>query len=259
VIRLVATDLDGTLLRSDGTISARTERALRAARRVGVVIVAVTGRPPRWVEGLHETLGVEPVISCMNGALLLDARTGIELDHQPIAGDTALLLAAALRDALPGVVFACQVRGEFRHEPAYVPAVTVTPSRVGALETLVTGEVTKLIVRHPNLTHEEVVHTARLVVADRAEVTFSGGQIVEISARGVHKGAALLHVASRHGVAIAYTIAFGDAPNDVQMLRTAGVGVAVANAHPEAINAADEVAASNDHDGVARTLERLFG
>jgi Cof subfamily protein (haloacid dehalogenase superfamily) len=255
---IVATDLDGTLLRSDGAPSARTVAALRAAGLQGAAVVAVTGRPPRWVEDIHERFGVASLVVCMNGALVIDLATGEELAHAPFAPGIAAELAAALREAVPAAVFAVQDRGAFGREPGYVPIVERPGDGVAPVHELAAGNVTKLIVRHDAIGHDALVAIARRVVGARAAVTFSGGRIVELSAPGVHKAHGLAVAARLLGRDPADSIAFGDAPNDVEMLVAAGHGVAMANAHPEVLAVADEVAPANDEDGVAVVLERLL-
>jgi Cof subfamily protein (haloacid dehalogenase superfamily) len=255
---LVATDLDGTLLRSDGTISDRTRAAVRAASDAGATVVAATGRPPRWVEGLHLDLGVHALCVCLNGAMLLDLETGEELAHRPFADGVAVDIALDVRAELPGIQFAGQVGARFVREPEWVPMFPHATDLVAPLEVFTSGTVTKLIVRHPDLAHDALAGVVRDVAGERALVTFSGMRIVELSSPGVHKASGLADAADLLGASLRDGIAFGDAPNDLQMLAAAGWGVAVANAHPDVLAVADEVTAANDEDGVAVVLERLL-
>jgi len=255
---LIASDLDGTLLRGDGTVSDRTRAALRAATEAGSAVLAATGRPPRWVEGLHLDLGVDALCVCMNGAMLLDLDSGEVLDHLPFAEGVAAEIAAAVRAALPGVIFAGQLGARFAREPDWEAMYPHASDLVAPVDELVGETVTKLIVRHPELSLPDLAEAVRAVAGDRSQVTFSGMRIVELSAPGVHKAAGVATAARLLGRDPADLLAFGDAPNDLELLRSAAWGVAVANAHPDVLEAADETTRSNEDDGVAVVLERLL-
>ena len=175
---------------------------------------------------------------------------------QPAA---AARIVAALRERAPGVAFACERAGGAVREPDYVP-LWASPDqhpRTDALE-FVTEPVFKLVAQHPELSQLELYELALEHCGDEATVTYSGALLVEISAAGVTKAFALAAHGAELGIRPDEVIAFGDMPNDVPMLQFAGLGVAVANAHPDALAAADETTASNDEDGVALVLERLF-
>ena len=119
----------------------------------------------------------------------------------------------------------------------------------------------KLMLRHDHLTADVLLERAREVVGHLAELSHSNSAdgLLEIAAAGVSKASALTRVCAERGLRSEDVIAFGDMPNDLPMLEWAGHAVAVANAHPDLIAAADEVTTSNDDAGVARVLERLFG
>jgi Cof subfamily protein (haloacid dehalogenase superfamily) len=255
---LVASDLDGTLLRDDGTIADRTRAALADVTAAGSSVIAATGRPPRWVEGLHLDLGVDAVCVCMNGAMLLDLGTGEVLAHLPFDAGAAGEIAAAVRAALPGVIFAGQLGARFAREPAWEPMFPHASDLVASLDDLVNETVTKLIVRHPELSLPELAEAVREIAGDRSQVTFSGMSIVELSAPGVHKAAGVASAAKLLGRDPADVLAFGDAPNDIEMLAAAAWGVAMGNAHPDVVAIADEQTVSNEEGGVAVVLERLL-
>jgi Cof subfamily protein (haloacid dehalogenase superfamily) len=262
--RMVATDLDGTVVRSDGSISERTRDALGTAERAGAVVVLVTGRPPRWLDGVADQTGHHGLAICANGALLYDLHADRVLRSRPLRVDTMRHVVDVLRAAIPGITFAVERVEGFQHEPDYRPrwdsgqAVTTAP-----LDDLTAEPVVKLLARHGGYTADDLLAVARAAVGDDdslATLTHSSSDgLLEISAAGVSKASALADVAEQHGVAAQDVIAFGDMPNDLPMLAWAGHSVAVANAHPEVIEAADEVTAANDEDGVAQVLEREFG
>jgi Cof subfamily protein (haloacid dehalogenase superfamily) len=258
--RLVASDLDGTLLRPDETVSDRTRAALAAARDAGITVVLVSGRPPRSLGPIAERIGVGGVAICANGAVVWDLDRGTMLDYTPMAAELAARLVHALREAIPGALFAVELEQRFGREAGWTEGPVAAPAdalEADALE-LITGPVTKLLVRHPTLPFAEVAERARETVGDDAVVTWAGLRVVEISAAGVTKAYALERLCRRLGIAADEVVAVGDMPNDLPMLAWAGTSVAVANAAPEVLEAADEVTAANVEDGVALLLERVL-
>ncbi len=257
-MRLAAIDLDGTLLRSDGTISQRSRDAIRAVRDAGIVVVIVTARGPASVTDLARDAGIGGSAICSNGGLIVDLATGTILRERLLETETAVRLVHALRERLPGIVFAVEHEA-FAHEPGFAAWGWEPPAgtRVANALELLEDPATKLILRHADHEVEVVAAVARDVVGDALTVVQSGGEAVEVTAVGVNKAAGLAEVAAEHGIDQADVIAFGDYPNDVPMLSWAGRGVAVANAHAEVLAVADEVTASNNDDGVAIVLERL--
>lgn len=258
-MRLIATDLDGTLLRTDGTISDRTRTALRAAHAAGVEVVVTTGRPPRLVGAILERIGVGDVAICANGALVVDVASGAVLGQSPLPPAVSRRLVEELRVAAPGILFAFEFAADFAREPAFAEAFRPPPAPryADALE-LAREPAIKIVARHPSLPFDEVLAAARAVAGNDAIATTAGGVSVEISAAGVSKASALGAHCAALGIASAEVVAFGDAPNDLELLAFAGRGVAVANAHPEVLAAATETTAANDDDGVALVVERLL-
>jgi Cof subfamily protein (haloacid dehalogenase superfamily) len=259
-VRLVASDLDGTLLLPDETVSERTRRAVVAAKAAGITIVLVSGRPVRSIGRLAERVGVGGIAICANGAVVWDLDNGTVLDWSPMAADLAARLVRDLREAIPGALFAVELEREFGREAGWEDGLRPAPPEAleaDALE-LITGPVTKLLVRHPTLPFAEVAERARRAIGDDAVATWAGLRLVEISAVGVTKASALERLCRRLGITAAEVVAVGDMDNDLAMLAWAGTGVAVANAAPEVLEAADEVTAANTDDGVALLLERIL-
>jgi Cof subfamily protein (haloacid dehalogenase superfamily) len=258
--RLVASDLDGTLLLPDETVSDRTRAALAAARDAGITVVLVTGRPPRSLGPIAERIGVGGIAICANGAVVWDLDAKTMVDSTPLAAELATRLVHALREAIPGALFAVELEGGFGREAGWSDGLVTTPADVleaDALE-LITGPVSKLLVRHPTMPFAEVAERARRAVGDDAVATWAGLRLVEISAAGVTKAFALERLCRRLGIAASEVVAIGDMPNDLAMLDWAGTAVAVANAQQSVLDAADEVTAANVDDGVALVLERIL-
>jgi Cof subfamily protein (haloacid dehalogenase superfamily) len=262
LVRLIATDLDGTLLRSDHeTVSVRTRRALGAARDAGITIVLVSARGPVGVGAVADVIGCDGLAICSNGALVLDLASGDVVRHRPLAADVAAQIVRVLRACLPDVCFATETEGVFALEPAFRGAWDWEPPAgtryADALE-LVAVPVTKLIARDATCSVADLAAAAREVAGGAAAVAMSGEWVVEISAAGVNKAAALKELAAEFGVEPAEVVAFGDYPNDLPMLEWAGRSIAPANAHPDVLARADEVTESNDEDGVALAIGSLL-
>jgi Cof subfamily protein (haloacid dehalogenase superfamily) len=255
--------MDGTLLRSDETVSAETAAELNRWRAQGVPVVLATGRPPRWMTGIREVVG-EGTAVCCNGAVLLDLADLSVVDEDPLEPDVLREVTAELRRRQPGTWFAVEYGLEFRHEPVYRPRWDVDAPGVAeaSLEEMVRQPVAKLLARHEDLPRDEFVALVEEVVHGRATVTHSSSDaLAEISALGVTKATGLAKVAARHGVDPADVVVFGDMPNDVAAFdwvrEAGGRAVAMAHAHPEVLAAATDVTATNDEDGVAAFLRSL--
>ncbi len=261
MIRLVASDLDGTLLRPDWTASERTRAALRRVRDAGVTVVLVSARSPRSVRDDAAALGIDGPAICANGATVYDLGRHEIVEHRPLSAEIATRLVTGLRREVPGVAFACERGLTFVCEPAYAESSTYPKrdfgeERADALE-LAAAPATKLMARHPGVPLPELMKAVVRLAGPDAAVTVSGDNFVEVARAGVTKASALERLCGRLGVDRSEVLAFGDMPNDTAMLVWAGRGVAVANAHPDVLALADEVTASNEEDGVAIVLERL--
>lgn len=259
--RLVATDLDGTLLGPDGAVSERTRAVLAALDERGVPVVFVTGRPVRWMESLWAEVGGHGLAICSNGGIVYDVsehtvRTALTIDP-----DTAVEVGRALRRAVPGTAFALEKTGGFAREPDFLPRVSPpTEIPVGPLEQIVDGTVVKLLARHEEHLPEPFWQLVDEVVGSLVTTTWSSvGALVEMSASGVTKASTLERLCHELGVASADVVAFGDMPNDIPLLRWAGRSFAMANAHDAVRASATDVAPGHDEDGVAVVLEELFG
>ncbi|KRV47233.1 hydrolase [Wenjunlia vitaminophila] len=262
--RLIATDLDGTLLRSDQTVSPRTVAALAAAEAAGVRVYFVTGRPARWMNVVSDHTARHGIAICANGAAIYDLHGDRLVGVRALDPGDALAVVRALRAELPEVTFAVEHTRGYCYEPDYplLPDWT-RPGAVSApAETLLAsdiGPVLKLLVRHPSLDPDGFLAMARQAAGAHAEFTRSSSvALLEVSATGVSKATTLAHCCSELGIDASEVVAFGDMPNDLEMLAWAGTSYAVANAHPEVLAATTHHTASNDEDGVARVIESLL-
>lgn len=254
--RLVATDLDGTLLRPDGTISAHTSAVLAAVRELGVEVLVVTARPPRWlapVAGLGHATAI-----CLNGAVVVDLATSRAIERHLMGPRLTRAVVEDLRRALPGPVFAVETAEGMLAERGFEGWQT-DASRAERIEDVAGAGAGKLLVRCAGVDDDAFGALVREVVADRGQVHDSGAVgLAEIAAPGVTKASTLARWAAQRAIRAEEVWAFGDMPNDLEMLAWAGHGVAVANAHPRVLAAADEVCGAHGDDGVARFLEALL-
>ncbi len=258
-MRLVATDLDGTIVRPDGTISARTLAAFAACQDAGIDIVYVTGRPPRWLPEIVEQTGHTGTAICANGAIVYDLAAERVISSRAMQAAVVLDVADRVARVCPGTAFAVETLTGFGREAGYVARYDsgVAPGRA-SLSSLVTGDnVVKLLCRNEGSSGDVMLAAFREALAGVASPTHSNARdcLVEVSALGVSKAMALAELASARGVDRADVIAFGDMPNDVEMLAWAGCGYAMAGGHPQALAVADAIASSCLDDGVARVLE----
>ncbi|MER5638438.1 HAD family hydrolase [Kitasatospora sp. NPDC002227] len=263
--RLIATDLDGTLLCDGGTVSDRTAAALAAAEAAGIQVVFVTGRPPRWMQQVSAHIGGHGVAICSNGGAIVDVRRGELLESFPIAEGSVLAIVHALRAALPGVAFAFEHPRGWAREPGYELRMwgddaeqAVDPAERLLADGRVAG-VFKILAKHPSLDPDTFLTEARRAAGHLAEITRSAPvAMVEISALGVTKASTLASWCREQGIDRTEVVAFGDMPNDLEMLAWAGHSYAVANAHPEVLAAVTHHTTSNDQDGVATVVEELL-
>jgi HAD superfamily hydrolase (TIGR01484 family) len=259
---MVACDLDGTLVCAGGDISARTVAALAACEDAGITVVFVTGRPPRWMEPVREATGHRGIAICGNGALVIDLGDGSVVDTHALTRQSVLEAARLLRRRLPGAVFAVETLQGYRREPGFLPRHEVAQAMTGTLEHLLADDpvVLKLLCRLVGGAADAMLADARAVLAGVAEPVHSNSadHMLEISAPGVSKASTLARFAEQRGLGPDDVVAFGDMPNDVAMLRWAGRSYAMAGGHPEALQAADDVAPPCEQDGVAQVLERLL-
>jgi Cof subfamily protein (haloacid dehalogenase superfamily) len=261
--KLIASDMDGTLLRRDDTVSEATVAELERWRAGGVPVVMATGRPPRWMRGIRDVLGYGTAVCC-NGAVVMDLERFQIVDEDPLHPDVLESVTAELRRRQPGTWFAVEYGLEFRHEPIYKPRWDVDAPGVAeaTLDEMVAQPVAKLLARHEDLPRDAFVALVEEIVGDRATVTNSSTDaLAEISAAGVTKASGLAKVAARHGIGPEDVVVFGDMPNDIaafEWVRAAGGrAVAMADAHPDLMAVATDVTGINDDDGVAAFLAAL--
>ncbi|CAN5872269.1 HAD family hydrolase [soil metagenome] len=259
---LVATDLDGTLLRTDGTVSARSRAALELVAGQGIPLVGVTGRGPRLIDLVRLDIGSTGLAVLAQGGYVVDLSTGEPLFvaslPAAVAAEVVGHFEAAVGDLIIAVEEVDDLTGPLRVQTGFEWPYPDPVELLHRAEVL-RGDALKVFLRHPGLGQDELLAVARAVVPPGlVELTHAGLGFIEVCPSGVTKATGLALAAAQHGVTAEHVLCFGDMPNDLSMFAWAGHAVAVASAHPDVLAAADAVTLSNDEDGVAAYLEALF-
>ncbi len=265
---LIASDVDGTLLDDDEKVTPRTRAAVHAAVAGGVHFVLATGRPPRWVPQVADALGFAPMSVCANGAVIYDSANDRIVAARTLSPDLLAELAELATRLIPGAGLAVERVGRTAHDaatpqfvssPGYEHAWLNPDNTEVSLEDLLSAPAIKLLIRKPGAKSGDMVAALTKHVGIQADITYSTNNgLVEVLPLGISKATGVEEVARPLGIAAADVVAFGDMPNDLPMIRWAGLGVAMGNAHPDVVAAADEVTAPNTDDGLARVLERWW-
>jgi hypothetical protein len=261
--KLIATDLDGTIVAHYGFISDRTKIAFAAAHAAGIHIYFITGRPIRWMKEIKENfnfgLGV-----CGNGALLYDFINEKVLEEWSFSIEAQLETVKRLRQVIPPVSFATEIGENFLREKKYVPRWDIGEDNVGVdlIEEVITAPALKMLARCSDgeFSSDEMLALASKALEGIATVTHSNStdSLLEISAVGVSKGATLSRVAGRLGLTADDCVTFGDNPNDFSMLSWASRSWAMADGHPDLMKYAKFQTDPHQEDGVAKVIEQLL-
>ncbi|OBK46179.1 Cof-type HAD-IIB family hydrolase [Mycobacterium sp. 1081908.1] len=265
---LIACDVDGTLFDENETISPRTRDAVRAAVAAGAQFVVATGRPPRWIRPVVEALGFAPIAVCANGAVLYDPANDRVVSSRMLSVEALAELAELATRVIPGAGLAVERIGERAHDtatpqfissPGYEHAWLNPDNTEVSIADLLSAPAIKLLIRKAGARSSDMAAELAKHVGIEGDITYSTNNgLVEIVPLGISKASGVEEVAKPQGITSEDVVAFGDMPNDIPMLRWAGHGVAMGNAHPDVLAAADEVTAPNSDDGVGRVLERWW-
>ena len=261
--RILAVDIDGTMLRSDGTLSSRVRRALHEAVDAGVIVVPSTGRPEIVAADIIEATALDQYWVFGNGAVTRHLGRDEVIRGFWIERDVALATMAQLRAELSTVRFAVEFESSLAYEAGFetvVPNVPIVASTANLAAEVAAhdGLIQKMLVFDTSVALEHLYARVGAAGGGRLLPTYSGLNFIELSAEGVTKARALRLLAADLGVEIGDIWAIGDNHNDLDMLRWAGVGCAMGNANVHVKQVADHILPSNDEDGVAVLLEELL-
>lgn len=266
LISAVASDLDGTLLRPDHTVSDFTREQLARVVRSGRGLVFVTGRPPRWMPPVIAETGHSGTAVCANGAVVLDVAAERIIGHSLLRAAELAAVCDVIRTEMGADVrFAVEVAplgpltgSRLIHEEGFAAVAMMALDAAPLADVLAAQSAVKLLARGSGPVADTGPIAARVIAATGDAVTVSHSsrthQLLEVAPPGVTKASTLADLALERGWDPAHVVAFGDMPNDIPLLTWAGHGVAVASADPAVLEVAGEVVADPQHDGVAHWL-----
>lgn len=262
--RLIATDLDGTLLDPYGRVTPRSVAAIRAAHEAGIVVVFASGRPPFVASTeIAATAGCVGYGVMANGSFICTLPDAAPLRVIEFRAALAFDAVRRLRDADPRFGFALASDRAFTHEAGFTERMPVQHAGAPPVADVLVGHddaelAVKLIVFHHDVGADELLHRIPPIVGASLEATHMGADAVELGPPGADKGTGLAWLCAHLGIDADDVLVYGDEINDLAMMQFAGRGVAVANATPLVLAAADEVCGSHADDGVAAHLETVL-
>ncbi len=262
-IKLVAIDLDGTLLRSNKRLSRANAQAIADATNLGVHVVLASARPPRGVRDIYHRLALDTLQVNYNGALIHDMPRGKNVFHQPMPVALAKKIVKFARRKDPDVVISVEVLDKWYtdHVDDKLPTETskhFSPDFVGPLDAFLTVPVTKLMLLAPPEKLKPIHASVRTKFAKDIAILISDDYLIQLVHKQVDKASALKLVAEQYNIPREQVMAIGDAPNDIGMVQWAGLGIAMDNAWPQLKKVADHIAPTNDNDGVAHVLKKFI-
>ena len=260
-IRLVAIDLDGTLLNDSKQVSERTVESIACLPGRGIKVIIATARPPRSVRHIYQQLKLDCLQVNYNGALIWDEPKQTAVFHRPIAGPLVREIIEYARSFYADLLVSCEVMDRWytdRHDPQYTTETgrLFKPDVICPVEEMCSRPITKLMF----LGHPELMTAVNPFIAehygDRVTTVRADADLIQVMDLRVSKAVAVTRIAEHYRVPMEQVMAIGDAPNDVGMLQVAGVAIAMDNAHERVKEVAHWVAPSNNDHGVHAALVR---
>lgn len=263
MIKLIASDLDGTLIGHDFRFRPRTLRALKSAAEAGIDIVFVTGRPQRWLDPLRDQLSHDSYAICSNGAIVYHmGEDAIEATYLTDMSAVAAVHPVLARE-FPGATFTLEtldtvyIQGPYEMTPV-LEGASIIAGEYGEILQRKEG-VVKYLMSLPGANPEELYERTLPLVSDHLALTLGikGEPLMEMSAKNVNKGTTLETFTRQRGIAPGEVAAFGDMLNDLEMLTWAGAGYAMESGSNRLKEAVGRTCPAFDEDGVAQIIEEI--
>lgn len=258
-VRLIASDIDGTLLDQWKPIADPTVAAIRECLDAGIVFMPVTGRPIRWLAPVHESIPELGPVICANGSIVYDLAAGEVVTAHTVGAPVLAEFVSLIDEAMPDAVLGFESLDGLRLEHGFHTRFPRDAHYIDRAESRHVPDVVKILLRTGSRDSDAILAEVRSVIGDSLHATHSNptNGLVELSAAGVTKARTLANFCADAGIPVSAVAAFGDMPNDVEMLGWAGTGYAMADGHPLTIAAADSVVSSIADGGIAEALRRI--
>lgn len=261
-IKLVALDMDGTLLNDEKKITPKTKECLSVLKKKGIPVVIVTGRSFEALKPYKEELGLETPVICYNGSRIVDGKTGGILKDYTLADESCRkIIEFARKEDIhvqgykDGILYFEKTRSESDHYESHVNL----KGEIINFDSLSPLNMTKMMYVGAHGKLQDAMERLEKEIGTITSIMFSNVEFLEFMRKGVSKGKALHEILSSMRLSPSEVIAFGDGDNDITLIEEAGVGVAMGNASPIIKEAADMVTLSNNEDGIAVVLKSLCG
>jgi len=259
---MIATDIDGTMLRSDHSLSDTVRRSLWSAKEAGIHVVPATGRPFTVARDVLQALGLPDYWIFSNGAITYHAQTDEIIRGYWIDRSVVEWLIPSLRLAIPGIEFALEGERNASYEAKFrmvVPGIpdTYEAEQVDDVAEHFPDRIQKILAFQPDMQLDDLFQQVSAATDSRVVASYSGMEFIELSASMVTKASALDELVVQLGIEPAEVAAFGDNHNDIPMLNWAGRAFAMGNASDDAKQAADHVIGANDDDGLAEAIDQI--
>ncbi len=262
-IQMIATDLDGTFVNDQKTIPHLNRLAIQEAARRSIPFIFATGRPLRWIKELDLPSEGHAHAVVANGGAIADLHRGRIVHHYPIEPEAIVEFTSRLSSHLPSVTYAVEYLETWGADKNFPYHLDIsTPDYTDSINELVSyGPIIKLVVRDNEHDTEQLAQVVFELADERINPTFSFISpigMIEISAAGVSKASALRLLLDEYQVSPEGLVAFGDMPNDLEMLHLAGRGYTLTKAHEIVHKAGFPCIGDNNDGAVGRTLLDLW-